>query len=235
MKFYLATSFIFPRSFRLRLFAICFTATHLPLVSFLIWGLATGRLALPELILLTGATAAGTLLALAGISGLLQPIHRVAQALSAIEKGGTVEPFPVRRDVVGQLFASVDRAAQASRARISQLDIAAHEDMLTGIANRRGFLAHIERLTPQHRRGCLALIDLDHFKKLNDRYGHDVGDMVLRDFAARLAAGVRRTDYVARWGGEEFAIFFQDALETQAVDVLERLRSEEHTSELQSH
>ena len=60
MQFYLATSFIFPRSLRLRLFAVCFVATHLPLLCYIGWGAATGRLALAEVVMLTLATVAGT-------------------------------------------------------------------------------------------------------------------------------------------------------------------------------
>ena len=70
MQFYLATSFIFPRSLRLRLFAVCFVATHLPLLCYIGWGAATGRLALAEVVTLTLATVAGTGLALYGIGAL---------------------------------------------------------------------------------------------------------------------------------------------------------------------
>ena len=83
MQFYLATSFIFPRSLRLRLFAVCFVATHLPLLCYIGWGAATGRLALAEVVMLTLATVAGTGLALYGIGALLSPIHTLAEALNA--------------------------------------------------------------------------------------------------------------------------------------------------------
>ena len=83
MQFYLATSFIFPRSLRLRLFAVCFVATHLPLLCYIGWGAATGRLALVEVVTLTLATVAGTGLALYGIGALLTPIHALADTLNA--------------------------------------------------------------------------------------------------------------------------------------------------------
>ena len=82
MQFYLATSFIFPRSLRLRLFAVCFVATHLPLLCYIGWGAATGRLALAEVVMLTLATVAGTGLALYGIGALLSPIGPPGKAIS---------------------------------------------------------------------------------------------------------------------------------------------------------
>jgi diguanylate cyclase len=223
MHFYLASSFIFPRSFRLRLFALCFVATHLPLLSYLGWGYTSGRLALPEVALLTLATLAGTILALLGIGAMLAPIHQAAGALATLEEGGPVAPLPQHgRDVIGSLLASVNRAASAAQERVHALDLAAKEDVLTGIRNRRGFLADIEALEPCTR-GAVALIDLDHFKAVNDTLGHDEGDRVLREFAARLSSALRRHDLLARWGGEEFAVLFCHATEDEAARVLERV------------
>src|SRR3546814_7789568 len=80
------------------------------------------------------------------------------------------------------------------------------------------------------RRGCIAVIDLDHFKQVNDMLGHDEGDRVLADFASRLSSQTRRIDIIARWGGEEFAIFYQDAIEDEAswslARIAERMRRE---------
>jgi len=70
------------------------------------------------------------------------------------------------------------------------------------------------------------LLDLDHFKVINDSFGHDVGDRVLRDFARLARRIVRERDFVARMGGEEFAIFFPDTPVAQALLVCDRLRHE---------
>lgn len=223
MRFYLATSFIFPRSFRLRLFAICFVATHLPLLSYLVWATLDGRLALPEVVLLTLATVAGTALALIGVGALLEPIHIAAGALSAVARGAAPDPLPPARDIIGDLFAGVDHAVSATEARARALELAAKEDVLTGIHNRRGFLSAVQALAPEQRRGALALVDIDYFKQVNDQLGHAEGDRVLRAFAARLSAELRRQDVLARWGGEEFAILFCGALEDEAARVLDRI------------
>ncbi|MEA3542395.1 MAG: GGDEF domain-containing protein [Pseudomonadota bacterium] len=221
MQFYLATSFIFPRSLRLRLFAVCFVATHLPLLCYIGWGAATGRLALAEVVTLTLATVAGTGLALYGIGALLTPIHALADTLSA--QSGDSAPLPRVGDVIQNLYAGVQRAAVLTRAQIDDLAVAAHEDPLTGVANRRGFLAGIEALPTGQRKGCVALIDIDFFKQVNDLMGHDEGDRVLAAFADRLASQVRRADLVARWGGEEFAIFFCNSVEEEASWALARI------------
>lgn len=225
MRFYLATSIIFPRSLRLRLFALCFVATHMPLLGYIGWGLATGRVALAEFILLTSATVIGTALALLGIGALLSPIHALAQTLKEDSASPALQDVG---DVIRTLYTGVHNAALRSQAQIDALEIAAHEDALTGIANRRGFLAHLEDLPADKRRGCVAIIDIDHFKKVNDLMGHDEGDRVLRDFAGRLSAEMRRIDLVCRWGGEEFAVFFQDCIEDEASWSLARLAERIH-------
>ena len=88
------------------------------------------------------------------------------------------------------------------------------EDPLTGLLNRRGLLRAAEReLARAKRHGRplgLIVLDLDHFKSVNDRFGHDVGDEVLREFARRLRATARASDVVARYGGEEFVVLLPE-------------------------
>ena len=221
MNFYLATSFIFPRSLRLRIFALCFVSTHVPLLAYCLWGFATGRIALAEFLVLILATVAGMALALAGIGALLSPIHALADTLHRGEDTALV--LPEVGDVIHTLYTGVHRAATATRSQLQTLSVAAHEDPLTGIANRRGFLEHLAAMPEGQRRGCLAILDIDFFKSVNDQLGHDEGDRVLCAFAGRLSAQLRRADVLARWGGEEFAIFFHNCLEDEADWALERI------------
>lgn len=104
----------------------------------------------------------------------------------------------------------------------------AHEDTLTGLANRRAFDQQLSQAYQQARQDgrplCLALLDLDHFKRVNDRWSHQVGDLVLIRVAALLKTLLRDTDWVARWGGEEFAIVLTDTSLAEAFEICQRLR-----------
>lgn len=220
MRFYKATLFLFPNSIRMRMFAICFVGTHLPLLAFAGWQVASGAIDWTALSILLGATLAGTVFTLAAIDGLLAPVRAATQAVAALEQDQMTALREAQSgDMLGELIAGVDRAAEATRVRIATLDSAAHRDALTGLWNRRGFLTQ----SATAGQGAVALVDLDRFKAINDRHGHDAGDDVLRDFAAFLSRSVRRSDCVGRWGGEEFAVLFPDAGEVEAATILHRM------------
>ncbi|MBB3955876.1 GGDEF domain-containing protein [Novosphingobium sediminicola] len=226
MKFYLATSFIFPRSLRMRIFFLCFVATHVPLLTYTVWGLTTGRIAAAAFWLLLTATAVGTVLALLGIGALLAPIEKLADALDTQdeEEGGEgAVDLSRAQDLIQRLYNGVHRARRSTDKTIRDLDVAANEDMLTGILNRRGFMKKVNALPASQRHGCFAILDIDHFKRVNDEMGHDEGDRVLRALAGRLSEQTRRADIVARWGGEEFVVFFNGVIETEACWALERI------------
>ncbi|MDX1763298.1 MAG: GGDEF domain-containing protein [bacterium] len=100
-------------------------------------------------------------------------------------------------------------------------------DHLTGIFNRRYFDTRLEEETARmSRRGLpfsVALVDLDHFKQINDTHGHGVGDMVLREFAHYLKNNLRRVDVVCRVGGEEFAVIMPETDITAGLVIMERI------------
>jgi diguanylate cyclase (GGDEF)-like protein len=105
---------------------------------------------------------------------------------------------------------------------------AARIDPLTGLFNRRAFLADAEALLRRQiardRPIGVLLIDLDHFKSINDRFGHAVGDKVLQVFAQTARASLRQTDLIGRLGGEEFTVVLADASLDNAFLVADRLR-----------
>ncbi len=220
MRFYKATRFLFPSSLRLRMFTICFIGTHIPLLAFAAWQFSTGKTDWPDLGIVLAATLIGTVFTLFGIDGLLAPVRAATQAVQSLEREQAEALEAVSDgDMLTELLAGVTRASEATKVRVAALDMAAHRDPLTGLLNRRGFLARVESAGD----GTIALIDLDKFKSVNDSFGHDVGDAILQDFAAFLARGVRKADCVGRWGGEEFAVFFPTTKESEAAGILQRL------------
>jgi len=106
---------------------------------------------------------------------------------------------------------------------------AAMVDPLTGIANRRSFMQDAAHLAKRHvanpRPTAVLLIDLDHFKSINDRFGHALGDRTLEIFALAARHSVRSTDLLGRLGGEEFAAVLADTTREKAAAVAERIRS----------
>ncbi|MEH6490717.1 GGDEF domain-containing protein [Halopseudomonas sp.] len=103
-------------------------------------------------------------------------------------------------------------------------------DPLTGLFNRRQyemlFNRERERCSRQHKYICLCVADLDHFKRINDTYGHDIGDLALRHTADLFSNLLRQSDVVGRFGGEEFVLILPDTDLEQAVAVISRLRQE---------
>ena len=106
---------------------------------------------------------------------------------------------------------------------------AAMLDPLTGIANRRSFLQDATQLAKRHsadpKPTAVLLIDLDHFKSINDRFGHALGDRVLEIFTQAARQSVRATDLLGRLGGEEFAAVLIDTSRDKAAAVAERIRA----------
>lgn len=100
-------------------------------------------------------------------------------------------------------------------------------DVLTGLLNRRAAESRLQEELARARRHnegyAVALVDIDHFKRVNDRYGHAVGDQVLKAVARRLETELREDDWLARWGGEEFLVFLRGADQQEAVYVMQRL------------
>jgi len=115
----------------------------------------------------------------------------------------------------------------AKQSAADQERMALH-DGLTGIMNRRAFFSTLERaVTGGTNHGALCVLDLDHFKQVNDTYGHMTGDELLVRLAQTIEASVRTTDAVARLGGDEFAVFLHPPIDRPGVErVLETITKE---------
>jgi diguanylate cyclase (GGDEF)-like protein len=118
------------------------------------------------------------------------------------------------------------------QALVDALCTLSSRDALTGLANRRHFeaalAAEIDRVARAGEAALLLLLDIDHFKKVNDTYGHPAGDAVLRAVAGSLADCVRPMDTVARFGGEEFAVILPNCEPAFGHTVAERIRAGIH-------
>ncbi len=110
------------------------------------------------------------------------------------------------------------------------LQLAADTDELTQRLNRRAMMRLLEREHSYYLRKnqsfAIILLDVDHFKKINDSYGHDEGDRVLVHLAHILHTQLRLCDFVSRWGGEEFLVVLSDTALRDAINTAERLRRE---------
>jgi diguanylate cyclase (GGDEF)-like protein len=101
----------------------------------------------------------------------------------------------------------------------------ANTDYLTGLPNRRFIDRKLNEITSQQVLFSVILFDIDYFKHINDRFGHDVGDIVLKKFAALILENIRNEDLVGRWGGEEFMIVANGFSVKEAAALAERLRA----------
>jgi diguanylate cyclase (GGDEF)-like protein len=110
----------------------------------------------------------------------------------------------------------------------NNLATAATHDPLTGLANRRHGSAALEQAIRDARETAIpltvCLCDIDKFKQINDTYGHSAGDRVIQAVARSLAAGIRRGDLAARWGGDEFCLLLPGANDRDATVTIERIR-----------
>lgn len=132
---------------------------------------------------------------------------------------------------------AVRRATAAEAALRNELRRRAMTDELTGLANRREFMASLDRAIAASRRNrrplALAILDIDHFKRVNDTYGHPAGDAVIRKIATEAVDIMRGQDTVGRLGGEEFAIVLPDCSTDDAIAACERLRIAVRESDLE--
>lgn len=160
------------------------------------------------------------------VIGMAEEAHR-SRAADFLRAGGD--------DFIHIPFQSDEFASRIARvatlhARIQALHQMAALDYLTGIFNRRHFFETGPRMVDQAlRRGantCIAIVDIDHFKRLNDTYGHEVGDIVLKAVASRLRDMVGEGNLLARLGGEEFGILFNGQDLTAAANSCEKIRED---------
>jgi len=176
------------------------------------------------------ATAFGMLAAVMAWKALTDPVRydpRV-EGMHLVFSGIVLAACAALAIRVGKLRSRLEAQRSELSLALERIQALATRDELTGLLNRRAVLERLqvelrERDQPSPRL-CLALIDLDHFKRINDEHGHAAGDTVLRRFAELARMEIRGGDVLARWGGEEFLLVMPGADTAQGVGGLARIR-----------
>src|SRR5690606_9064445 len=163
------------------------------------------------------------------------PLIQARRILLSLSKRSCRQPsgLKIRSDKHSDsLFAAIQKLQQMLQERDAlefRLKNIAHSDALTGLSNRfalEEYIRFLENQPSQLSQTCLMIIDIDHFKQVNDRYGHIVGDQVIQLVAERLKANVRATDLLVRYGGDEFLVLIENIEMDQALIVADKIRTE---------
>ncbi|WP_233276315.1 sensor domain-containing diguanylate cyclase [Dickeya chrysanthemi] len=159
---------------------------------------------------------------------IAKPLRQLAKSASSMEQPGVINKI---RSVkawyleVEQLKRVLLMGTVLLHKRIGRLSSEAHTDPLSGMLNRRGMLESMEEVRGEYKKVSVIAIDIDHFKVINDSFGHDMGDEVIRKLSQQIRKNFRKTDLVCRIGGEEFLILLPGADIHVATVIAERLRN----------
>jgi diguanylate cyclase (GGDEF)-like protein len=210
----------FPSSFSGKIMLVVFAGTHLPLVVLVLYlllaspgGLGTHSGVVAALLI---ATLLGFVATLFALRALLAPVRLASSSLEAYLDERRKPELPIGfSDEAGTLMADVQHAVDHLDSTIRSLEGLSGTDHLTGLPNRReGEVRLAEDLARAKRGGAIltvAVVDVDNFKAINDTYGHQAGDVCLRQVARVIRRSVREGDWLFRWGGDEFVLALWDA------------------------
>lgn len=165
------------------------------------------------------------------IRSIVRPLNKAVTHFKHISEGNMSENISVSsQDEIGQALNGLAAMQGKLKIMLSELDQLARTDELTGAWNRRRFeetvATEMDRLRRYGQRLSLMILDVDHFKKINDLYGHSIGDQVLIDLSNTIRSSLRGSDSLTRWGGEEFVILCPNTTTETVSKLAERLRKE---------
>ncbi|RSZ41214.1 MULTISPECIES: GGDEF domain-containing protein [unclassified Variovorax] len=167
----------------------------------------------------------GLLLAQALVAGLRFVSVVAGLAGSGLMEGSWIQSLYISMYTFTVLLLSIAVILMATDRVHTEFEYLATRDPLTGALNRRALLdACHGAFASGERRGALLMVDLDHFKRINDRFGHQMGDAVLREAVGRMQRAVGDTGLLGRYGGEEFVVLLPDAGKAEAMEIAARLR-----------
>lgn len=167
---------------------------------------------------------------------IVNPLKELIHWTERLEKGKFQFQSSINsKDEISQLASSFTKMADTLHKSLNELNNKAHTDRLTNLPNRLFLDIEMERMhlaVKYYGNRCnVILLDLDHFKEINDRYGHEMGDRVLRHFAHLLLAEVQAPHVVGRWGGEEFLILTKNLTPDESEELAERIRKHTDNTE----
>ena len=223
----------FPKSYRGKIMLVAFLGTHAPLIALVFYLLLGSSLglgpALRILALMVVVTLVGTAVTLLTLRALLAPISLSSSALKGYVHDRKVPDLPTSfTDEAGRLMADVQYAIGHLDESIRSLEGLSGTDHLTGLLNRRQGEKLLAEEAARVRRGAetitLGVVDVDRFKHINDTYGHQAGDICIRHVADVIRRNISQSDWLARWGGDEFIVVLRDANPfAQTETVLQRI------------
>ena len=211
---------MFPRSYLGKIMLGAFVGTPIPLLALVLYLLLIARIdlagALPILAVALVATVVGGALTLFALYALLAPVSVASRTLRAYHERGELPRLPPGSDdEAGELLSDVQYAISHLDETIRSLKELSAKDPLTDAYNRRAGEERLAEDVARVERGgetlTLAALDTDRLKEINDRHGHAAGDACLRHLASTIEHNIRKSDWFARWGGDEFVVAFWDA------------------------
>lgn len=156
-----------------------------------------------------------------------KPVSSFGVTIEYMQQSCTMGPLRDEDNSINHIFLTVQDVTEvvAYQQKLLEMNM---QDSLTGTYNRRFLEVYLKREFERHKRYStpfsLIMIDIDYFKRVNDEYGHQCGDFILKCIASEIAAAVRKVDFIARYGGEEFCCLLPETNLPRALYVAERIR-----------
>ncbi|MBI2486193.1 MAG: GGDEF domain-containing protein [Deltaproteobacteria bacterium] len=227
----LLSSLPFPKSYLGKIMLIAFLGTHVPLLVLIFYSLYQSNefdSKLKVLLITLVATLLGTAFTLYMLYLLLSPVSLASSMLRDYINNKKMPELPTEfTDEVGRLMADIQYTVKNSDELIQSLEKTSMTDYLTGVYNRYSCEMRLREDVARARRVgetmSLVMLDIDDFKLINDRYGHDNGDTCLRQTVDIIRNNIRQGDWLARWGGDEFILMLFNSDEESSVKTMERI------------
>lgn len=220
---------LFPRSYLGKIMLVGFVGTHIPLLALVLYLFLIARIdlaeALPSLAVALVATLLGGAVTLFALYALLVPVSTASRTMRAYLERGDLPRLPTGSDdEAGELLFDVQHTISHLDEVIRSLEELSAKDPLTDAYNRRAGEERLAEDVARVKRGgetlTLAALDADRLKEINDCYGHAAGDACLKHLASIIEHNIRKSDWFARWGGDEFVVAFWDAKDPSGSEAI---------------